>query len=226
MRTLLLLAVAIPFLFPAISQAQPGRRTPARPDNRPALPEDPRLSSIHREFITKAEQLGDEYARKKEWEKSRIVFEEILKLAPNYRPANDKMRAIHDALSSANQIEFTVRADEGWQDTGVVVEEGTPMRFKSSGKWLFAYESDAEGLQIPRDLQDYKLGSLIGVITDNPMPGPGDTPFTLGKTTDLSAPSGGKLWLKMHATDHQHCQGKMDVEISGNFRPPVARGRR
>jgi hypothetical protein len=91
---------------------------------------------------------------------------------------------------------------------------------------LFAYEGDADGLEIPREVQDYRLGSLIGVISDSPMPGANAKPFTIGKSSELTAPEGGKLFLKMHAKDNEACRGTMDVEISGNFKDPVVRANR
>lgn len=226
MRTLLLMIVALPFMIPDSAHAQ--RRGAAnRQNEQSAMPGDPRLLSIHRDFITKAEQLGDEYARKKDWEKSRVVFEEILKLVPSYKPASDKLKLIHDALGSINQAEIIVNAQEGWQDTGIMLEEGTPLKIKTEGKWLFAYESDGDGLEIPREIQEYKLGSLIGVIVDTPMPGPNAKPFTIGKSSEMSAPEGGRLFLKMHAINNDDCRGTMHVEVNGNFKDPIVRaGRR
>ncbi|MEX0794265.1 MAG: hypothetical protein WD045_14110 [Pirellulaceae bacterium] len=226
MRTLLLMIVTLPFMVPDTLYAQ--RRGAAnRQNEQSAMPGDPRLLSIHRDFITKAESLGDEYARKKDWEKSRVVFEEILKLVPSYRPASDKLKLIHDALGSINKAEVTVKAEEGWQDTGILLEAGSPVNFKTEGKWLFAYESDGDGFEIPREMQEFQLGSLIGVIVDTPMPGPNAKPFAIGKSSEMSAPEGGRLFLKMHATNNEGCRGTMDVEVSGNFKDPIVRaGRR
>ena len=187
-----------------------------RKSEKAVLPTDPKLLELHRDFVSKAEKLGDEYARKKDWEKSRVVFQEILKLVPQYKPAKDKLGVIVKNLSQANRKVFTVRADGDWQDTGVTLEVGSPVNFRAEGKWIFVFEGDAEGIQIPRELRAYRLGSLIGRIGE--ASDKNGKPFTIGKQHSMSASQSGRLFLKMHDAMNQNNKGSIKVEITGNFK--------
>lgn len=181
------------------------------------LPADPRLVELHREFVTKAEKLGDEYARKKDWEKARVAFSEILKLVPNYKPAVEKMKVINGELSNANKKIVTVEAREGWQDTGIDVVAGSPMGFRTEGEWMFAHIGDANGLEIPREMRDYRLGSLIGVVAKSAVPDKDTVPFTIGAQKQMNMPQTGRLLLKMHDVYNDDNRGSIRVEITGNF---------
>ncbi|PQO33872.1 tetratricopeptide repeat protein [Blastopirellula marina] len=182
-----------------------------------ALPADPRLVEIHREFVNKAEKLGDEYARKKDWEKARVAFSEILKLVPNYKPAVEKMKVINGELSNANKKVVTVEAREGWQDTGIDVVAGSPFSFRTEGEWIFVHIGDANGLDIPREMRDYRLGSLIGVVAKSAVPDNDTKPFTIGAQKQMNMPESGRLLLKMHDVFNDDNRGSIRVEITGNF---------
>lgn len=213
---LFLLFVAIG-LFPTDAFAQQ-RRPAAKPKDEPLeLPADPRLVELHREFVTKAEKLGDEYARKKDWEKARVVFGEVLKLVPNYKPAVEKLKVINGELSNANKEVVTIEAREGWQDTGIDLVEGSPIAFRVEGMWLLVHESDANGLEIPREIRDYKLGSLIGVVAKSATPDKDTVPFTIGTQKQMNVPYSGRLLLKMHDVNNEDNRGQVRVEITGNF---------
>lgn len=208
----LLLAV---ILLPSDAFAQ--RRQGANEDEALKLPPDPRLVEIHREFVSKAEKLGDEYARKKDWEKARVAFTEILKLVPNYKPAIEKMKVINGELSIANKKVVTVEARDGWQDTGIDVVEGSPIGFRAEGEWIFVHIGDPNGFEIPREMRDYKLGSLIGVVAKSAVPDKDTVPFSIGAQRQLNAPQTGRLLLKMHDIFNDDNRGSIRVEVTGNF---------
>lgn len=216
MRLVPILMLLVFGLFPADTFAQ--RRQNQPPKEEPLkLPPDPRLVELHREFVTKAEKLGDEYARKKDWEKARIVFGEVLKLVPNYKPAVEKLKVINGELSNANKKVVVIEAKDGWQDTGIDLEEGSPVAFRVEGEWMLVHVSDANGLEIPREIRDFKLGSLIGVIAKSATPDKDMRPFTIGTQKQMSAPESGRLLLKMHDVVNDDNRGTVRVEISGNF---------
>ncbi|WDI40002.1 tetratricopeptide repeat protein [Bremerella sp. P1] len=210
--------LALFLMFVAIGLCPSDAFAQRKPKEEPLeLPTDPRLVEIHREFVTKAEKLGDEYARKKDWEKARIVFGEVLKLVPNYKPAVEKMKVINGELSNANKKLVTVEASEGWQDTGINVIEGSPIAFRVEGEWLLVHPSDANGLEIPREIRDYKLGSLIGVVAKSATPDKDTVPFTIGTQKRMNVPQTGRLLLKMHDLNNEDNRGQVRVEITGNF---------
>ncbi|MBA2114258.1 tetratricopeptide repeat protein [Bremerella alba] len=216
MRLALFLLFVTIGLFPTDAFAQ--RRSQQTPKEDPlVLPTDARLVEIHREFVTKAEKLGDEYARKKDWEKARVVFGEVLKLVPNYKPAVEKLKVINGELSNANKKVVTVEAKDGWQDTGIDVTEGSPLIFRVEGEWMLVHLSDANGLEIPREIRDYKLGSLIGVVAKSATPDKDTVPFTIGTQRQMTVPQTGRLLLKMHDLNNEDNRGQVRVEITGNF---------
>jgi len=215
---LLILTLAVFMLAANSTYAQKRTsRNEAKEQEPLKLPKDPQLVKIHQEFVSKAEKLGDEYARKRDWDKSRVVFEEILKLVPNYPPAIEKIKVINDRLSSAEKEIVAVKADGDWQDTGIKVNEGSPLTFTADGEWTFVFEGDANGIEIPRELRDYRLGSLIGVVVDSPNPGKDTVPFTIGKQRKLNAPKTGRLFVKMLDFDNSDNNGVIKLTITGTF---------
>src|SRR5690606_24506634 len=127
-----------------------GKR-PEREEPQARLPDDKRLLSLHLDFVRKAEKLATEYENGKEWGKARDVYQEILKLVPQYPPAQAKLADMIRRESEARHIVFTVKANEGWQDTGIVLLPNKPVSIQASGTWTFnlKVETNAEGLAIP-----------------------------------------------------------------------------
>ncbi|PHR95500.1 MAG: hypothetical protein COA78_30055 [Blastopirellula sp.] len=215
MRTsiaLLTLAFTCLVFFTADVSAQ----TPRGSKGKSTLPTDPKLMELHKDFVNKAEKLGNEYASKKDWEKARVVFQEILKLVPEYDSAKEKLVRIREMLSQANRKVVTVAANRDWLDTKIDLEKGSPLGFKTQGEWMFVFEGDADGIEIPRELRDYKLGSLIAMIV-TPGEEKAPQPFTVGKEKSMSVPKTGRLYLKMHDGYNKNNRGSIEVEISGNF---------
>lgn len=210
------LAIVASILVVSSAAAQQRPRGPAQSQAPPEpTVQDPRLLKFQREFVEKAEDLGDEYARKQEWGKAKAVFNEILKLAPQYKTAQDKMDAINRNLIGSNRKVLTINASGDWRDTGINVNKGALLRIAAEGKWTFVFEGDADGVEPPRELRDLRLGSLVGYIAI-----PGDKkpqPFMIGKRREFEAPATGRLFLKMFDTDNSDNQGTMAVEIGGEF---------
>jgi hypothetical protein len=117
------------------------------------LPSDERLLTLHRDFVKKAETLAKEYEGDKDWGKARAVYEEILKLVPQYGPASTKLAEMLSRESSAKVANISVKANEGWQDTGIdllagkpvqlVPSSGEPMLLEQGGRlYLRMYDTD------------------------------------------------------------------------------------
>lgn len=211
---LLILGFSFLTLFSADTSAQSARQR-ASAKEKSGLPTDPKLLDLHKDFVNKAEKLGDEYANKKDWEKARVVFQEILKLVPQYASAKDKLKIIRSNLAKANRKVVTIDANQDWFDTNIDLEEGSPLGFKTDGEWIFVFEGDANGIEIPRELRDFRLGSLIAMIVAKGEKEP--KPFTIGKERSMSVPKSGRLFLKMHDGFNKNNRGSIKVEISGSF---------
>jgi len=206
-----------------------GKRT-EREEPPARLPDDKRLLSLHLDFVRKAEKLAVEYENDKDWGKARDVYQEILKLVPQYPPAQAKLADMIRRESEAKHLVFTVKADEGWQDTGVVVLPGKPLSIQVSGSWTFnlKVETNAEGLAIPKELRDFNPGCLIGMLVDPRAPvskgkekddeeDAANKPFMVGAGKQLMPERGGRLFLRMYDTVPSDNEGALKVDIRGTF---------
>jgi hypothetical protein len=183
------------------------------------LPGDERLLTLHREFVKKAETLAKEYESDKDWGKARAVYEEILKLVPQYAPASAKLTEMLGRESTAKLATISVKADAGWQDTGIDLVAGKPVQLAASGTWTFhlEVETNAEGLTIPKELRDFPLGCLIGYVA-SPGVDPKDAkPFVVGSGEQMLVEQSGRLYLRMYDTDPTDNKGLLKVEIRGTF---------
>jgi hypothetical protein len=183
------------------------------------LPDDKRLLALHLDFVKQAEKLGKEYESGKEWSKARAVYEEILKLVPQYPPAQAKLAEMLAHERGAQNATLTIAANEGWQDTGIDLLADKPVTIAASGKWTFhlQVETNADGLTIPKELRDFNPGCLIGMIP-HPSDPEENKPFIVGPLKQLMPERGGRLFLRMYDTDPRDNDGELKVEIRGTFK--------
>jgi hypothetical protein len=182
-----------------------------------AVLSDKKLLAIHREFLSRAEKLALEYENDKDWDKAKTVWGEVLKMAPQHPQAQAKMKLLLDREANAEVVEMAVKATEGWQDTGVVVLAGKPVRIRSKGYWTFGLKMrlTGEGIRIPKELREYNLGCLIGVIdSGDPMK---VEPFVVGNDVSLTPDRSGRLLLRMYDISPEDNEGALQVEIRGSF---------
>ncbi len=182
------------------------------------LPDDKKLLALHLDFVKKAMNLADEYEKTKDWGKARAVYEEILKLVPQYPSANAKLTEMIQQEAGAKKTFVTVKADTDWQDSGIELIEGKPIIIQVSGTWVFRLEveTSADGLSIPKELRDFPLGCLVGMIpSDDPKLA---KPFVLGSGKQFISDRGGKLFLRMYDTDPRDNRGALKVEIHGTYK--------
>lgn len=181
------------------------------------LPSDQRLLALHRTFITQAERLALEYERDQDIDKAKTVYQEILKLVPQYEPAQVKLEAIRQLEANAGRKTFEVKADRPWQDTGVTVIAGKPITIRAAGSWTFTFTAEltAEGITIPEELKEYNLGSLVGYIdTGNPET---SQPFVLGPEKAWIPEHSGRLYVQMYDNDPRDNEGTLQLEFIGSF---------
>ena len=168
--------------------------------------------------MKKAEKLANEYEGTKDWGKARAVYEEILKLVPQYPSANAKLTEMIQREAGAQKTVVNVKADAAWQDTGVELIEGKPIIIQVTGTWVFhlEVETTADGLTIPKELRDFPLGCLVGMIpSDDPKLA---KPFVMGSGKQFISDRSGKLFLRMYDTDPRDNRGSLKVEIQGTFK--------
>jgi hypothetical protein len=210
-------------------QGQGGRRQPqpqgenradegAEEEQVPALPTDPRLLQLHRDFVVKAEKLATEYEQKKELDKARVVYEEILKLVPKHPKAVQALGKLNQQELTAERKVIEVFATKGLQETGVYVVPGKPVHITVAGTWTLniSHTLGPNGMEIAEELRGFNLGSLVGgVDTGNPEE---FKPILIGADYEFVAEQPGQLVLGMWDSDHQDNAGKLSVTIQGTFR--------
>ncbi|MGI8977680.1 MAG: tetratricopeptide repeat protein [Pirellulaceae bacterium] len=218
LATILLLLAMSPAASPVLSQDEPDKgKKDEKPKVKP-LPDDRRLMTLHFDFVKKAEKLANEYEGDKDWGKARTVYEEILKLVPQYPNANAKLAEMIQREAGAQKTLVTVKADTEWQDSGIELIEGKPIIIQVTGTWVFhlEVETTADGLTIPKELRDFPLGCLVGMIpSDDPKLA---KPFVLGSGKQFISDRSGKLFLRMYDTDPRDNRGSLKVEIHGTFK--------
>ena len=218
LATILFLLAMILTAFPVLSQDIGDKdKKEEKPKVKP-LPDDRRLMTLHFDFVKKAEKLANEYEGDKDWGKARAVYEEILKLVPQYPSANAKLEEMIKREAGAQKTLVTVKADTDWQDSGIELIEGKPIIIQVTGTWVFhlEVETTADGLSIPKELRDFPLGCLVGMIpSDDPKLA---KPFVLGSGKQFISDRSGKLYLRMYDTDPRDNRGSLKVEIHGTFK--------
>lgn len=183
------------------------------------LPDDPKLLELHKNFVLSAEKLAGEYERAGQVDKARDCYTEMLRLVPSYTPAAEKLAKLKEKEATAEKKLFDVLANKGWQDTGIVVQQGRPLSFHSSGQWTFkmTYNLQADGLEIPKELRDFPLGSLIGLIAES-TDDKEAKPFFIGNDKSMDAPKSGRLFLRIYDSDPDDNMGRIGVIVEGSFK--------
>ncbi len=212
-------SLAQPFRPPGEGRGRGGERSGDKDDEPkpPPLPEDPRLLALHRQFVEQAAKLAGEYEQKKDWEKAKGVYEEVLKLLPENPQVKAKLAAVNDKLATANRKVMDVDANDAWQNSGVTVLAGKPITIRATGKWTFTLTAELgpEGMSIPKEIRDFNLGCLVAVIdTGNPKD---YEPFVVGAEKSFVPKITGRLYLRMYDIDPKDNKGKLDVEILGTY---------
>jgi hypothetical protein len=205
--------------LPVLTQpAQPANPKDKKEENKgPDLPGDPELLKIHQEFVAKTVKLARDYERKQDIERARECYERILKLLPRLPEAEQALAKIKAKQLTAEKKRMTVNANSGWQDTGVDVLADKPIAIEVNGSWTFkmSEELGPDGMEIPEELREFNLGSLIGMIQT---PGEKEVkPFLVGQNLEFTPEKSGRLLLRMYDSDPSDNTGRLNVEIHGTF---------
>lgn len=199
-------------------QNQPGANNKKEEEKGPDLPGDPQLQKIHMEFVAKTAKLAKDYERQGDIAGARECYERILKLIPRLPQAEEALAKIKTKELNAEKKKMIVNANAGWQDTGVDLLEGKPVAIDAVGNWTFRMSEDLgpDGKEIPEELKEFNLGSLIGMINTG-----GDPktmkPFLVGASSEFTPEKAGRLFLRMYDSDPSDNAGKLNVEIRGTF---------
>lgn len=208
-----LLLCCWPRLPQATAQNQDGQNNTPTPD----VPDDPKIRELYKDFVTKAERLARDFEKARQYDKARTCYEQILKLVPGYPAAEAALAKLHEREATAARRSLDVLANKGWQDTGVIVLPGKPLTIRAEGTWNFrlAASLGPNGMEIPKELRDFNLGSLVGMIVA--ADSSEAKPFFVGAEFQTTATQRGRLWLRMYDADPSDNAGKLSVTIEGTF---------
>jgi hypothetical protein len=209
---------------PADAQATDASKDDAEKDGKKAeeeeevkLPDDPRLVDLYRQFVVSAEKLGADYEKTNQFDKARACYEEVVRAVPSYAKGKEHLQQAKDKQATAERKIVTVMASADWQDTGLMLAAGKPVIVTATGFWDFHLSNDvsADGMEIPKELRDFNLGSLIGMIDDG---NPKDAkPFFIGAQLEFTSHRTGRLLLRMYDSDLSDNTGKLQVTITSSF---------
>ena len=189
--------------------------------NQPQLPSDPVLLNLHKEFIVKAEKLAVEYERKKDFEKAREVYESLIRLVPKYGAAEAGLNRVLSSQRAQDRKLANVSASQAWQDSGVTLREGMPVQIEVKGSWKVVFETGPAGLEIPQEFRPkdnrIKLGTLIGIVANNPAELAESQPFVITGGMSFNAKRTGRLYLRMFDLDPSDNEGSLYVLIQSTF---------
>ena len=183
----------------------------------PSLPNDPKLLRIHKSFTDEAMKIGRDYERDRDFDSAMAVYAQVLRLIPDHADARTKLNLLREREKQADRILATVDAKKPWQSTGIRVLENKPITILSKGTWTFTLkrELDTNGMAIPKDLQDFNLGCLVGFIDTGRTEK--EKAFVIGNRKDLIPKRSGVLYLQMYDIDLSDNEGEIDVQITGTF---------
>ncbi|TWU01573.1 tetratricopeptide repeat protein [Neorhodopirellula pilleata] len=185
------------------------------------MPDDPQLQSLHREFITKTEKLAMEYERKKQFDQAREAYQSIVRLVPDYAGGNQGLARVLTYQTSQDRKIVKVLADQTWQDSGVVLTAGMPVKVEVKGVWKVVIESGAEGIDIPKDMRPHddriRFGTLIATIVSGPSELAEAKPMRLESGTEFVANNSGKLYMRMFDIEPNDNEGELLVLIQSTF---------
>ncbi len=194
----------------------------------PTTKTDMRLKEVFNEFVQEAEKLALDYLKNAqkarddqqkllEYDKARMVCQQILRLVPSHPKAREILQVINELELQAGQVEVDIAANKTWQDTKIKLLAGRPVQIQTKGQWLLKTEAqvDADGLQVPKELKQFPAGALIGIIFSGNIKEA--KPFLVGSGGLFVPEKTGRLYLKMHDLNYRDNEGKITVKVTGTF---------
>jgi hypothetical protein len=198
-----------------------GNQAPPKGD----LPADEKLMGLYLNFVRDAEKLAKDYEIAGKVEEARGVYNEILKFAPNYKPAKDKLEQFKEKEATADKKSIDIHANQGWQETGIQTIPGKALKITATGTWTCKVNQEVgpEGLQVSEELKDCAIGSLVGVVVSQEKDSSGKAkevklqPFSVGTELQYTPSTAGKLMFRIYDLKTADNTGKLKVEVMGTF---------
>lgn len=185
--------------------------------NVPAL--DTRAAELSESFVKEATTLAEEYFEAGSPEKSKALLQAVLKVNPEAKQVEEKLKAIDEAILSFDESEVEVNVAKGWEWSGYSIVEDQPFRAQAEGPYRFAVNTTVGPSGFPeKDIMkdmvpNAPAGALVGVIVKED--GKQGRPFVIGNGGDFRFKETGRLFLKVNAPPDSKNVGKITVKFSG-----------
>jgi len=218
----LLCLLGFMLLAPEIVSAQrppAGSRTPRGGGNVQML--DKKADEAQQSFMRVAADLAKEYEDLGELTKAQDVLKKMLKLAPDLKQIEAKIKDLEEQRIAQNESFIDVDPSRGWVPTRVGVEKGNLIRFQAEGdcriNLAVAVNPDGISANDPKVemVSDIPLGALMGMIVD--ARGKAGKPFAIGSQSEINADATGLLLLRANVPPQAKVNGKYRVQITGDI---------
>ncbi len=173
---------------------------------------------MHTKFVADAQKLAKQYLKTRQPDRAVAVYRRDLEDCSR-RPggqATTGQPAPKEAVADSKL--FVVQANRDWQDTGVRMIAGKPLKLAASGTWTLnmSHEVGPDGLdEMPKAIKDFRFGSLVGRIDDPDAKEPKF--FMIGSGKEVRFDQSGPLSVRIHDTDPSDNLGSLRLEITGRF---------
>src|SRR5262249_16480483 len=159
-----------------------------------------------------------QYLKTRQPDRAVAVYREILKIVPDEPEAKHQLDNLRAKEAVADSKVFIVQANRDWQDTGIRVIAGKPLKLSATGTWSLnmSHEVGTDGIdEMPKAIKDFRFGSLVGRIDDPEAKEPKF--FVIGSGKEMRFDQSGPLLVRIHDTDPSDNQGSLKLEITGRF---------
>ncbi len=196
-----------------------------KPINSKAL--DVRLEKAEELFIRETLDVAKQFEDAGRLEKSRRLYQSVLKIRPNYSKIREKIKTIEETLLSSNEHEFVIDVTQGWGPPRARVFKEKVVRVQASGTYRFItnLQLGPNGFSTKNPEKGSMAagvpgGALMGMIVGKdkagkPKPG---KPFKIGSSSEFTPKNDGLLFLRVNLPPGHKCNGKISVTMSGYVR--------
>jgi hypothetical protein len=201
-----------------------GKGPPPKQDTAATRQLDQKNNDLVQKFLNDAESIATEYVKLGEFDRARDTMSAAMKLRPEDKSLQEKMKWLEDQLVSSNDYEVELNAQSGWESSRAMVTAGKPVRIVAAGTYKFNVSGVVTAAGFPSKdnktdmLGAFPAGALVGIVlkADKEL----SEPFLIGESRDIRPPDSGMLFLRINAPQDNKNNGKIKVTISGSVTAP------
>ncbi len=185
---------------------------------------DVRAEELQKSFTKEVEELAGQYFDAGHLEKAKNLLKAAQTLNPESPALQQKLKALDEAIISANNFTVDLKPERGWQPAKAIVEKDQAVRFQVEGTYRFVANATVGAAGFPEKDPNTDMtpgipcGALMGVVLQ-PDGKPGK-PFLIGEGGDHKPKETGVLMLRVNSPPDCKHSGKLTILLSGHVLPP------